>query len=115
MLVQLRVSGTGFTEASKSMYASNFLTGTTTVWWYTLEQRNSVPTTWEQLKKKLRSEFFLNDTVRRPRDRLQKLRQTSSVSKYLCEFHNFILEIPGMNDEERWDRFCAGRKYELRF
>ena len=54
------------------------------------------------------------DHVRRARDRLRKLKQTGSVSKYLSEFRNLVLTIPDVTDGEKWDRFCAGLKYDVR-
>lgn len=113
-LVQLSHPTVPLTESNRILYASTFLTGTAAVWRYTLVQANTVPETWPQFKAKVIAEFVPDDHVRRARDRLRKLHQTSSVSKYLSEFRNIIFTIPGMNDGEMWDKFCSGLKYEVR-
>ena len=45
---------------------------------------------------------------------MRNLRQTGSVAGYLTTFRNLLIEIPGMNDAEKLDRFCAGPKNEVR-
>ena len=73
-----------------------------------------VPMTWEDFKKKVGAEFIPSDHVRRARDKLRRLKHTSSISKYLAEFRNIILTIPDVTDDEKLDRFCSGLKYEIR-
>lgn len=114
VLMQLNNPAAQLLEANRILYASTFLTGTAAVWWYTLVQSNTVPTTWDQFKAKVVAEFVPDDHVRRARDKMRKLQQTGSVSKYLAEFRNVTITIPGINDGEMWDRFCAGLKYEVR-
>lgn len=114
VLAQLSNPGVPLTEANRILYASTFLTSTAAVWWYTLVQANTVPATWQEFKAKVIAEFVPDDHVRRARDRLRKLTQTTSVAKYLSEFRNIVLTIPGMNDGEMWDKFCSGLKYEVR-
>lgn len=96
------------------MYASPFLSGTAAVWWYTLVQSNQAPGTWNDFKSAIVREFVPEDHVRSARDKLRKLRQTGSVSKYLSEFRNLVLTIPDVTDGEKWDRFCAGLKFDVR-
>ena len=59
-------------------------------------------------------EFVPEDHIRLARDRLRTLDQTSSVSKYLSDFRNVVLTIPDISDGEKWDKFCAGLKGEIR-
>lgn len=73
-----------------------------------------MPTTWDLFKAVVVKEFVPDDHVRRARDKLRKLKQTSSVSKYLSEFRNVVLTVPDVTDGEKWDKFCAGLKYEIR-
>lgn len=113
VLVQLSNPGVQLTEGNRILYASTFLTGTAAVWWYTLVQSKWPPTTWEQFKAKVVAEFVPEDHVRRARERLRKLRRTTSVAKYLSDFRNLCLTVPGMTDGEMWDKFCAGLKYEV--
>lgn len=114
VLVQLSNPAAPLTDANRITYASTFLTGTAAVWWYTVVQANLAPTTWDTFKAAVVSEFVPEDHVRRARDKLRKMRQTTSVSKYLSDFRNVVLTIPGITDGEKWDKFCAGLKYEVR-
>ena len=96
------------------MFASTFLTGTAAVWWYTIVQANEVPTTWIDFKKAIVTEFVPEDHVRRSRERLRKLKQTTSVAKYLSDFRNIVLTVPDISKGEKWDKFCSGLKFEIR-
>ncbi len=54
------------------------------------------------------------DYARRARDKLRKLRQTGSVSHYLSEFRNVVLTIPGMNEDEKFEKFIQGLNHEVK-
>jgi len=101
-------------ESTRITYASTFFTSTAAVWWYTLVQVGQVPTTWVAFKEAVIREFVPEDHVRRARDKLRRLTQTTSVSKYLADFRNVVLTVPDITDSEKWDKFCAGLKYEVR-
>lgn len=75
---------------------------------------NQIPTSWDAFKAAVVSEFVSEDHVRRARDRLRRLKQVSSVSKYLSEFRNIVMTIPDILDGEKWDKFCTGLKYDVR-
>jgi len=113
-LAQLANPTAPMTDANRIMYASTFLTGTAAVWWYTVVQTALLPNTWEDFKKAVIAEFVPEDHVRRARDKLRKLKQVTSVSKYISEFRNIVLTIPDVTDGEKWDKFCAGLKTEIR-
>jgi hypothetical protein len=63
----------------------------------------------------VRTEFVPQDSLRRARDRLRKLYQKRSVASYISEFRNIALTIPGITEEEQFDRFCEGLKPEIKF
>ena len=113
-LTEITNPNVGLSDQSRIMYASTFLAGTAAVWWYTMVQSNQTPATWADFKVAITREFVPEDHVRRARDKLRKLRQTGSVSKYLSEFRNLVLTIPDVTDGEKWDRFCSGLKYDVR-
>lgn len=113
-IVQLANSAVELNDANLVMYASTFLTGTAALWWYNLVQANQVPLTWDTFRTAMVGEFVPEDHVRRARDRLRKLKQSFSVSKYLSEFRNVIITIPDMSEGEKWDKFCSGLKHEVR-
>lgn len=77
-------------------------------------QANIAPSSWNAFKEALRTEFIPSDHVRRARDRLRRLRQTHSVSKYLSLFRNVALTITDMNAGEKLDKFVDGLKQEIR-
>ena len=91
-------------------FASTFMTGTAANWWYTLVSDDAVPRTWEAFKLAVETEFVPQDSVLRARDKLARLRQKTSVSAYLSEFRNTVLDIPGISDTEKLARFCEGLK-----
>ena len=101
-------------DATKISYAATFLSGTAAAWWYTLVATNSIPTSWEEFEKAIYQEFIPFDSVQRARDKLRRLSQKTSVSSYLSDFRNIALTIPGMNEEEKVDRFCQGLKPQVR-
>ena len=113
LLLQVNNPTQPLSEANKIMFASTFLTGTASVWWFTLVQSNAMPTTWEDFKATLSREFVPEDHVRRAREKLRRLRQIGSVSKYLGDFRNLTLVISDMSGGEKMDRFVEGLKREI--
>ncbi len=102
------------TEESKIMFASSFLSDSAAIWWYTIVQSGSSPTTWSSFCEALKSEFVPADYVRRARDRLRRLKQTGSVTKYLSEFRKVILTLPDVTEGEKLDKFVQGLKHNVR-
>ena len=100
-------------DANRIFYASTFLSGTAAVWWYTMVQAGQTPESWDQFKAAMIKEFP-EDHVRRAQDRLRKLKQISSVFRYLSEFRNIVLTISDVTDGKKWEKFCTGLKYEVR-
>lgn len=105
-LIHLTNPGTPLNDASRVMYASTFLTGTAAVWWHTVVQVNQTPATWAEFKELIVKEFVPDDHVRRSRDKLRKLKQTTSVSNFLSDFRNLVLTIPDMTDGESGIHFA---------
>ena len=113
-LTQLMNSDLTLNDANKIMFASTFLTGTASVWWFTRVQSNTVPATWAEFKGTISQEFVPADHVRRSREKFRRLKQTSSVSKYLSDFHNIVFTIPDVNEGERLDKFVDGLNHQIR-
>lgn len=77
--------------------AASFLTDHAAVWWrHMFERLTRVKATWrwDDFQKELKLQFRPVDIERTARDRLYKLRQTISVSAYVHEFQNIVLDIP---------------------
>ena len=101
-------------DGTRVAFATTLLKGNAANWWFMLVQAGQAPGQWETFKVALRGEFVPQDSVRRNRDRLRNLRQTTSVAGYLTTFRNLVIGIPGMNEDEKLDRFCSGLKDEVR-
>ena len=112
--VELSSPGMAVTDDNRTIYAPISLTATGALWWYTLVKANQIPTTSVAFKTAIFDACVPDDHIRRAGDRLRKLHQTSSMSKYLSDFRNVFLTIPDMSNGEKWDKFCAGLKGEIR-
>lgn len=107
------------TEASRVRTAGSFLIGSAGLWWR--RQHELHPTketfpyrTWDAFSGALRNLFKPLNNVRRARDRLSTLRQTSSVQQFVKLFRSICLEIPDITDAEMMDRFIRGLKPRVR-
>ncbi len=78
-------SGTLDSKASRSAFASTFLSDSAAIWWYTKVSNSNALNTWNKFIKCVKEEFVPGDYVQRARDKLRKWRQIGSVSRYLSE------------------------------
>lgn len=113
-LMQISNPGTNVTEECQIMFASSFLTETAAVWWFTLVQNATTPSTWQEFKQALMAEFLPEDHIRRARDRLRRVKQKGSASEYIAEFRNIILAVPDISEGEKFDRFIEGLKPNIK-
>ena len=86
------------------------MTGTAASWWFTLVLEEKVPPKWEAFKLCIETEFVPKDSIVRARDRLNKIKQTTSVAIYLADFRNIVIDIPGISESEKLARFIEGLK-----
>ena len=91
-------------------YASTLLQGQAAIWWYTVVQRNAIPTTWPELKGAVIKEFIPFDSTMSARESLDRLYQTSTVEQYINEFRNLCLTIPDLSQGDMLHRFIHGLK-----
>lgn len=101
-------------DENRILFTSSYMIGTVATWWYTMIRSGQTPTTWDAFRTIVLNEFVPADHVRRSRDRLRRLKQTTSFSKYLADFRNCSLMVSDMLDGERFDRFVQGLKHEVR-
>lgn len=113
-LSQLSSPETLITDLNRIQFASSYLTGNAAVWWFNVVNGVDAPTSWEGFRTKLVEEFIPADHNRQARDKLRRLRQNSSVEKYLCDFRNTILMISNISEDEKTDKFVSGLKYDLK-
>ena len=96
-------------DERRILLAGTYLEGPAQTW-YRAVQGDSVPVdqkikTWDTFQGELRLNFCPLNQVKLARDRLHSLRQTGSLREYIREFRNCTLEIVGMAEDEKLDRF----------
>jgi len=101
--------------ATRIPFAVALLKGAALSWWRSLHLAGNLPVTWDEVngdgfKKRITETFQSVNPVRAARDQLARMRQTGSVSGYAAAFRNTALEIPGITDDEKKDRFIRGLK-----
>jgi len=97
-------------ELEKITLATGLLRGAALAWWRCAERAPNTPITWEDFRARMKETFQPINPVETARDRLARLRQTISVNAYAALFRNITLEIPGITDDEKKDRFIRGLK-----
>lgn len=113
-LIHVSNPTTPIPDETRVTFASSFLTSTASIWWFTIVQSGNVPSSWSDFKSLVLQEFVPSDHQTRARDKLRRLKQTHSVSKYLSEFRNCVLTIADISGGEKFDRFVHGLKKEIR-
>lgn len=113
-LAALSSPNSELSDENRIMFASSFVTSTAAAWWHTIVQSGRTPSSWKNFRALVLNKFVPADHIRRACDRLRRLRQTASVSKYIAEFCNFILTINDMSEGELLDRFVQGLKQEIK-
>ena len=101
-------------DGTRVAFATTLLKGNAVNLCFMLVQAGKAPGQCENFKVALRGKFVPQDSERRNRDKLRNLRLTASVAGYLTTFRNIVIGIPGMNEDEKLDRFCARLKNEVK-
>lgn len=97
-------------EMEKIILATGLLRGAALSWWRSVELALNPPITWADFRARMKEAFQPINPVESARDRLARLRQTTSANAYAALFRNITLEIPGITDDEKKDRFIRGLK-----
>lgn len=91
-------------EDAKVRTAVLYLTDPTTLWWCrrhaNIEKAMCTIATWDDFKKELKKQFYLENVAYQARKSLKKLKHTSSIRDYVKEFSTLMLEVLSMTDEE---------------
>ena len=106
-------------ERSQVPFAASLLRDNAALWWRChVEQADNnheeLITTWKDFKKALIDQFKPVNAVKTARDKLANLKQAKSVQEYVNKFRSLILEIPGITEDEKIDRFIRGLKEKIR-
>ena len=107
---------TGLPDSRKVAFASSFLHQAAATWWRahcimaaTSTGVNQI-TTWKEFTEQIVAQFKPINSSKLARERLFTLRQTNSVMSYVYQFNLLCLDIPGITDEEKLDKFKRGLK-----
>ena len=102
-------------DNQKVPYASSLLKDDAIIWW-----RNHLESAennheegikhWDDFKKAITEQFKYVNARKIARDKLAVIQQKKSVQEYATEYRSLLLEIPGMLEEEKVDRFIRGLK-----
>lgn len=96
-------------DAAKISFADALLRGDALTWRRTI----NMPTDWDTWKTLLISAFQPVNPSETARDRLARLRQTTSVRAYVAIFRTVCLLIPTITEDEKKDRFIRGLKPKI--
>lgn len=81
------------------------------IWLRNLELNgNDAPTTWTSLRAKIISGFKPTNSALVFRERLEELRQTTTISQYIQDFLTLKLGVPTMTDDEAVSKFIRHLK-----
>ena len=95
-------------------HAVSFLIGAARTWWRAQEASGSPPTTWAAFKASFLEAFQTIDAERMARDRMENLKQRTSVTDYANQFSGLLLEVPEMHPADAVCRFVKGLKPQIR-
>ena len=96
-------------DAAKISFADALLRGDALTWRRTID----MPSDWDSWKTLLISAFQPVNPSETARDRLARLRQTTSVRAYVAVFRTVCLLIPAITEDEKKDRFIRGLKPKI--
>lgn len=97
------------TNLAKIAFADALLRADALVW----RRTTMTPNEWDVWKALLISAFQPVNPSETARDRLARLRQTTSVRAYASLFRTVTLLIPNITDDEKKDRFIRGLKSKI--
>ena len=97
-------------DADRMNIAVTCLRETAQIWWRNRIMEANPPDNWLRFSMEMIQAFQVVNSVKDARDKLARLRQTKSVRNYATTFKALALEIPGITDDEKKDRFIRGLK-----
>ena len=96
-------------EAAKVRTVILYLTHIATLWWrrrfVDIEKGICTIETWEDFKREIKRQFYLDDVAYLVRKNMRRLKHTSSIHDYVKEFSSLMLKIPIMTKEELFFNF----------
>ena len=84
------------------------------VWWRKkyddLQHKRCIIATWDDLKRKIKTQFFPENVTYLARCQLRELKQTGTVREYVKKFSGLMLDIKDMSEEDKLFYFLEGLK-----
>ncbi|KAJ7970183.1 Retrotransposon protein, putative, Ty3-gypsy subclass [Quillaja saponaria] len=101
-------------EEAKVTTATMYLVGDAKLWWRTkyvdIQDGRCVIDTWEDLRRKLKAQFFPENVEYITRRNLRELKQTGTIREYVKRFAGLMLDIRDMTEKDKMFYFLEGLK-----
>lgn len=91
------------------------LAGDAETWYNAVERNGTLPPTWVEFKVLMQDRFGDPASVRKARDRLDKLQHVGTVAQLRSAYETLLLDIPAMNPEDQVDKFVKKLRNPIRF
>ena len=105
-------------EDLKVSIATMYLSGDAKVWWRTkydnLQYGRCTISTWDALKREIKTQFFPENVAYLARCELKELKQTGTVHEYIKKFLGLMLDIKDLSKEDKLFYFLEGLKTWVR-
>ena len=99
------------TDLQKINYVASYLTGTALKWWRLSAAVHTQPgATYLAFTQALSTAFAAPNAQQKAREKLDALRQSTSVAAYSAKFRDLLLEVPNMQPAESLHRYVTGLK-----
>ena len=104
--------GAFWTDYRKVLFASNLFDGAALTWWRSLsqERRHLIQESWEEFKREVSHQFKPINSEQIAREKLDEVRQRTSVSRYDQEFLQITTQFSGLDEQYKIHRYVAGLK-----
>jgi hypothetical protein len=92
-------------RVKRTLYAAMLLQDNAATWWMSIRRDGTEPKRWIDFKQQITQQFKNIDSNRRARDRLEGLKQTTSVRNFIKFFEDLIYEIEDIGHSEQYWKF----------
>ena len=101
-------------EDGKVAMATMYLSADAKVWWRTkyddIQNGRCTITTWEDLKRELKTQFLPENVAYIARRHLRELKHTGTIREYVKKFSGLMLDIKDMSEVDKLFAFLEGLK-----
>ncbi len=94
------------------LICSQFLTGDALQWFYNLASIGRTPNSFDAFDMALRSDFLPAEYQFQLHQRLQRLKQSGSMSSYVAAFRSIVAQIVDMSETSKVTAFIQGLKHQ---